>query len=142
MQGSIGLVQLEKQDEIHAIRRRNKARVHEIFSKIPGARIIEEKEHAETSWFGVPIVCEYGKHHLVKYLEDNGIQTRNYFAGNILMHPGYKHIEDYSNYPNASRVLDDVFFLGCSPVITEPMLDYIEEVVIKYIADNVFHHRV
>jgi len=145
LQGSIGLIQLTKQDEIHAIRRSNKARMHEIFSQIPGVRVIEEKEHAETSWFGVPIVCEDGpvstdKHHLVKYLEDNGIQTRNYFAGNILMHPGYSHIEPASNYPNASRVLDNVFFVGCSPVITGPMLDYIEKTVQQY--KTLFHHAV
>ena len=132
LQGSIGLVQLTKQDEIHRIRRLNKTRLHEIFSKIDGARVIEEKEHAETSWFGVPIVYEGNKVQLVKYLEDNKIQTRNYFAGNILRHPGYKHLDSYANYPNSSKVLDNVFFLGCSPVITDPMIDYIEEVVTKF----------
>jgi CDP-6-deoxy-D-xylo-4-hexulose-3-dehydrase len=142
LQGSIGLVQLEKQIEIHAIRRLNKARLHEIFSKIPGARVIEEKEHAETSWFGVPIVYEDGKPNLVKYLEQHGIQTRNYFAGNILAHPGYKHIEPASNYPNASKVLDNVFFLGCSPVITREMIDYIEEVVENYTKNNLQWHPV
>ena len=142
LQGSIGLVQLEKQIEIHAIRRLNKARLHEIFSKIPGARVIEEKEHAETSWFGVPIVYEDGKPNLVKYLEQHGIQTRNYFAGNILAHPGYKHIEPASNYPNASKVLDNVFFLGCSPVITDEMIDYIEEVVANYTKNHLQWHPV
>jgi len=132
LQGSIGLIQLTKQDEIHRIRRLNKTRLHQIFSKIDGARVIEEKEHAETSWFGVPIVYEGNKTRLVKYLEDNKIQTRNYFAGNILMHPAYRHLESYSNYPNSCKVLDNVFFLGCSPVITDPMLDYIEEVVTKF----------
>jgi len=78
------------------------------------------------------IVYEGNKVQLVKYLEDNKIQTRNYFAGNILMHPGYKHLESYSNYPNSCKVLDNVFFLGCSPVITDPMIDYIEEVVTKF----------
>ncbi len=132
LQGSIGLIQLTKQDEIHRIRRLNKTRLHQIFSKIDGARVIEEKEHAETSWFGVPIVYEGNKTRLVKYLEDNKIQTRNYFAGNILMHPAYRHLESYSNYPNSCKVLDNVFFLGCSPVITDPMLDYIEEVVTRF----------
>ena len=136
LQGSIGLVQLTKQDEIHRVRRFNKARLHEIFSKIPGARVIEEKEHAETSWFGVPIIYKDGKHHLVKYLEDHGIQTRNYFAGNILMHPAYRDIEPASNYPRASEVLDNVFFVGTSPVITMPMLDYIDEVVLNYIKEH------
>ena len=132
LQGSIGLIQLEKQTEIHCVRRMNKGALTQVFSQIPGCRVVEEKEHAETSWFGVPIIYEYGKHHLVKYLEENGVQTRNYFAGNILMHPGYRGLDDPKNYPNASRVLDDVFFVGCSPVITVPMLDYIDDLIKKY----------
>jgi len=96
----------------------------------------------KTSWFGVPIVYEDGKHTLVKHLEDNGIQTRNYFAGNILMHPAYRHIEDAKNYPNACKVLDNVFFVGCSPVITDEMIDYIGEVVLQYRRNTVMHHRV
>ena len=132
LQGSIGLVQLEKQTEIHCVRRMNKEALTQVFSQISGCRVVEEKEHAETSWFGVPIIYDDGKHHLVKYLEDHGVQTRNYFAGNILMHPAYKHLDDPKNYPNACKVLDNVFFLGCSPVITVPMLDYIYDMVSKY----------
>ena len=132
LQGSIGLIQLKKQKEIHCVRRMNKTAMAQVFSKVSGCRVVEEKEHAETSWFGVPIIYDDGKHHLVKYLEDHGVQTRNYFAGNILMHPAYKHLDDPKNYPNACKVLDNVFFLGCSPVITMPMLDYIYDIVEKY----------
>ena len=42
------------------------------------------------------------------------------------MHPAYEGLDKADNYPNASRVLDNVFFVGCSPVITEEMIDYIE----------------
>ena len=66
------------------IRRENKELISKIFEKIPGTRIINEKESAETSWFGVPIVCsdidpKFNKKNLVKFLEDNGfdiIMTR------------------------------------------------------------------
>jgi hypothetical protein len=52
------------------------------------------------------------------------------------MHPGYRGLDDPKNFPNASAVLDNVFFLGCSPVITDPMVDYIEQVVYNYITEN------
>lgn len=133
LQGSIGLVQLEKFGEIHYLRRYNKMRIQSIFERIPNLRVIGEREQAETSWFGVPIVYEENKPKLVEWLETHKIQTRNYFAGNILMHPAYKHLEPASNYPNASKVLDNVFFVGCSPVITDDMIDYIEEVVENYL---------
>ena len=114
----------------------NKQALTQVFNQIPGCRVVEEKEHAETSWFGVPIIYEDGKHHLVKYLEEKGVQTRNYFAGNILMHPAYKHLDDPKNYPNSCKVLDNVFFLGCSPVITVDMLDYIDDMVKDYLTEK------
>ena len=69
---------------------------------------------------------------LVKYLESNGIQTRNYFAGNLLMHRGYKHLDDYRNYPESNKVLDFVFFVGSSPTISDKNIEYIKEVLLKY----------
>ena len=69
------------------------------------------------------------KHRLVQYLEDNKIQTRNYFAGNILLHPGYSSLEDYKLYPEANKVLDKVFFIGAAPHYTESVFEYIEEVI-------------
>jgi len=133
LQGSIGLVQLEKYDDIHQKRRHNKERLHKIFEAIPFCRVIDELEEAETSWFGVPIVYEHNKLGLVEWLETHKIQTRNYFAGNILMHPAYKHLESANNYPNASKSLNNIFFVGCSPTITDEMIDYIEEIVEEYI---------
>ena len=98
------------------------------------SRVVGELSQAETSWFGVPIICETKqlKETLVAHLEKNKIQTRNYFAGNILLHPGYKHLDDASKYPKANEVLNKVFFLGCSPTITGDMITYIEQVVSQY----------
>ena len=113
-QGALGTVQLDKQDEIHQLRRKNKFAIQEHLEKIPGVRSVNELPQAETSWFGVPIICDNAeiKNALTQHLEKNKIQTRNYFAGNILMHPGYGHLDYYKNYPNACKVLDTVFFVG------------------------------
>lgn len=132
MLGAIGSVQLKKFDEIHYLRRYNKLRLHQIFETIPGVRVVDELLDSETSWFGVPIVCDGDKTELVKFLEENKIQTRNYFAGNLLIHPAYRHLESAFNYPNAMKVLNNVFFVGCSPVITDSMVEYIEEVIHSY----------
>ena len=131
LQGAIGIVQLDKYDEIERIRRANKDRMDSIFEKIPGVRIIKEHEFASTSWFGAPIVCDSGtlKRALVSHLEKNRVQTRNYFAGNLLMQPAYKKYGNWKDFPNASQVLSKVFFTGVSPTISEDMLDYVELVV-------------
>ena len=36
------------------------------------------------------------------------------------------------DYPNAMKVFDNVFFVGCSPTITDSMVEYIEEVIESY----------
>jgi CDP-6-deoxy-D-xylo-4-hexulose-3-dehydrase len=135
LQGAIGLVQLEKIDEIDTNRKRSKERLDKIFTdNIPGLRAINPLDKASTNWFGTPFICDEPglKHRLVQYLENNLIQTRNYFAGNILMHPGYKHLGDYKEFPEANKVLDKVFFIGAAPHYTEDIFEYVESVVKKF----------
>jgi len=135
LQGAIGLVQLEKLDEIEERRRVSKDRLEKIFTEnIKGIRGVKSLDKSDTCWFGTPFICEEEglKHRLVDYLESNKIQTRNYFAGNILLHPGYSFLDDYKNYPNSNKVLDNVFFIGAAPHYTENVFDYVEEVVKKF----------
>jgi CDP-6-deoxy-D-xylo-4-hexulose-3-dehydrase len=135
LQGGLGSVQLTKFEDIHRIRRENKKAIGDIIETIPDVRIVGERLEAETSWFGVPIICKTKqlKETLVAHLEKNKIQTRNYFAGNILLHSGYNHLDDASKYPNANEVLSKVFFLGCSPTISNSMIEYIEKIIQFYL---------
>lgn len=135
LQGAMGTVQLDKFEEIESRRKNSKSVIESIFlENIPGIRKVEVLDKADVSWFGTPFICEEEglKHKLVQYLEDNKIQTRNYFAGNILLHPGYSFLDDYSKYPNANKVLDKVFFIGAAPHYNENVFSYVEEVVKKF----------
>lgn len=135
MQGAVGQVQLRKFDKIHSLRRNNYQQVKTILSVLnPYVRVVEEQPNAETSWFGVPIICDDAKvkETLQGHLEQNGIQTRNYFAGNLLLHPAYRHLGKATNYANAYEVLRHVFFMGTGPTITADNLDYIEETIGTY----------
>ena len=135
LQGAIGLEQLKKIDYICKIRIRNQRKIEDLFAKhIDYIRFPKVLKQTEWIPFGVPIICQSKeiKQKLVYHLEKNGIQTRNYFAGNLLMHPGYKHLDDYRKYPEANKVLDLVFFVGCSPTISEENIQYIEKVLKEY----------
>lgn len=135
LQGAIGLEQLKKFEEIETNRRKNKLIVQELFRKyVPGVMPAKVLDKGDPSWFGVPIICESqaAKEKLVAFLEDNKIQTRNYFAGNLLMHPAYRHLDDYTQYPNANKALSHVFFVGCSPHYNENIFSYYESVLEKY----------
>jgi len=135
LQGAIGIEQLKKFDEIEERRNKSKAKIEKIFTdNIERIRGVKTIEGAEPCWFGTPFICETEglKHRLVQYLEDNKIQTRNYFAGNILMHPGYSFLDDYKKYPEANKVLDKVFFVGSAPHYTEQVFKYIEKIIKKF----------
>lgn len=135
LQGAIGVEQIKKLDEIEANRKTSKETLEKIFTdNIKGIRVPKTLDKADPCWFGTPFICEEPglKHRLVQYLEDNNIQTRNYFAGNILLHPGYSFLDKAEDYPQANKVLDTVFFIGAAPHYTEPVFQYIEQVIKKF----------
>lgn len=131
LQGAIGFIQLQKFDEIDEKRKASKERIESILLKyVDGLKGVKMLPKADTCWFGTPFVCDDKalKDKLVAFLEANKIQTRNYFAGNILMHPGYKHLDDLKKYPNANQVLDKIFFLGAAPHYDEVIFNYVETI--------------
>lgn len=135
LQGAIGSVQLEKFDEIEQRRKVSKQTIEGIvIDGVSGVTGVYSLDKADVCWFGTPFICEDAdlKRSLVKHLEAHKIQTRNYFAGNILLHPGYEFLDDYRNYPEANKVLDKVFFLGAAPHYTQQVFEYIEEVIQKF----------
>lgn len=134
LQGAIGSVQLKKFDQISLKRKYNKNYIEKsLLSHIDLRKVLHLFE-SEPCWFGIPVLCkEQGqKEMLVSHFESHKIQTRNYFGGNILFHPAYKHLDDYKKYPNANKTLDLVFFLGCSPAYNQKILDYFDEVIKKW----------
>jgi CDP-6-deoxy-D-xylo-4-hexulose-3-dehydrase len=138
LQGAIGLKQLEKFDEIHTKRKLRKSQITEILGLIDGLSGVDSNAKADVSWFGTPFIAKdvEFKTKVVAFLEENRIQTRNYFAGNLLMQPGFRHLGDWREFPVASEVLGRVFFVGASPTITDPMIDYIAQVKDKFLHDS------
>ena len=74
---------------------------------------------------------------ICQFFEANKIQTRPYFAGNIMLQPAYTGMMDpkevIEKYPVARKVTTDTFFLGTSPVINKDKTDYIETILNKFI---------
>jgi len=135
LQGAIGSEQLKKIDDIDTKRRWNFNKIKQLLEKyVPEVRVAAKLEQADPSWFGVPIVTKDAetKTKLQAFFEDNRIQTRNYFAGNILLHPGYKHLDDANKYPNANKALSNVFFVGCPPHYGEKVWEYYESVLSQW----------
>lgn len=142
LQASMGLVQMEKLEEIGIKRRENYKNLFTAFSKYKEYfHLHEAQPGADVDWFAFPITVKDGapfkRSDICKFLEANKIQTRPYFAGNIMLQPAYTHLIDpkevIEKYPIARKVTTDTFFLGTSPVINKEKTDYIETILDKFI---------
>ena len=135
LQGAIGLAQLRKFSKIEIRRKNAKSTIEEsVLDSIQGVVGVRVFAEADVSWFGTPFICETRelKNALVQHFEKHKIQTRNYFAGNILLHPGYSTFGDYREYPEANKVLDKVFFVGAAPHYNKNVFGYIDDIVKKF----------
>ena len=143
LQCAIGLEQLKKLPEIHALRRRNYQLLlniyeqYEEFFHLPRAQ-----PNSDPSWFAFPLTIRQGapftRNDIVDYLEEKLIQTRPYFAGNIMLQPAYSHLMDpnlaKNNFPKATQAMTHTYFHGTSPVITPAQIAYIGEVVQSFMS--------
>lgn len=131
LQGAIGSVQLGKFDRIHELRKRSYQRISESFRRHLDVVVPKALPQADVSWFGVPAICRTGaqKTALVQHLESARIQTRNCFAGNLLVQPGFRHLGDHKDFPNADQVLERVFFVGAAPHYTDDVFAYVDSVL-------------
>ncbi len=142
LQAAMGLVQMEKLDEIGKLRRENYKNLFNAFKKYEQYfHLHEAQPGADVDWFAFPITLKdnapFKRSDICQFFEANKVQTRPYFAGNIMLQPAYQGIMDpkevVEKYPVARKVTTDTFFLGTSPVINKEKTDYIETILDKFI---------
>lgn len=134
MQAAIGVAQLEKFPSFVERRIYNFNRLLKGLECLSDYLILPSPcPNSNPSWFGFLITCKKGvsRNKLVKYLEENSIQTRMLFAGNLTKHPcfnqlrkdnyGYRVISDLHN---SDRIMMDTFWIGVYPGMTDDKLDY------------------
>ncbi len=134
MQAAIGCAQLEKLNSFTKKRISNFNRLKGGLKDLQDKLILPEAtENSNPSWFGFAITCKKGidRNKIIKYLEDNGIQTRNLFAGNLIKHPcfdelrkegkGYRVVGDLKN---TNRIMEDTFWIGLYPGMTNKEIDF------------------
>ena len=135
LQAAVGCAQLDKLPAFVAARRRNWQFLHDALAPYAEHFILPEPQPgSEPSWFGfMPTVrsgAPFTRNALVRHIEDKNIQTRMLFAGNIVRHPCFATLAEGKDYrlagplANTDKVMDDAFWLGVYPGMTQPMLDY------------------
>jgi len=143
MQAAIGCAQLKKLEKFTQMRIDNFNKLKEGLKSVTDKFILPEAtRNSIPSWFGLLITCKdkINRNSLTKYLEEEGIQTRNLFAGNIIKHPcfdemrknnaGYRIVADLKN---TEIVMNNSFWIGVYPGMTNEMIEYMIDKIQKYI---------
>jgi len=134
LQASMGLEQIKKLPEIHSLRRRNYQLLFDRYAKYEEFfHLPRAQAKSDPSWFAFPITIRddapFSRTDIVDFFEERLIQTRPYFAGNIMLQPAYSHLHDQlkvrKDFPVATKVMTDTYFHGTSPVITPEQIAYI-----------------
>ncbi len=134
MQAAVGCAQLQKLPHFIARRKDNFNKLNELNKPYEPYLILPRAtENSDPSWFGYVITVREGagfsRNDITAYLEANRIETRNLFSGNLLCHPAYQDITRRisGDLTNTNYIMNNTFFIGLYPGITEAHLNYIEE---------------
>ena len=156
-QAAIGCAQIDKLDEFLKIREKNAKYLTKKLADLAKYLILPEIENGcKPSWFGYLISVRenfpFSKQELVEYLERNNIGTRQLFAGNILRQPmivenniplriGSGDLifskdltqEHYRLLPNTEFIMNNTFWVGVFPALSENELDRTSNVIHDFV---------
>jgi CDP-6-deoxy-D-xylo-4-hexulose-3-dehydrase len=132
MQAAIGLAQLRKLDHFISKRKENYRYLYENLQKLSDILVLPEPaNNSDPSWFGFPIRIKekssVQRSELVSYLSQRNIDTRLLFGGNLTKQPAYQNatFRKVGNFINTDIILNQVFWLGVTPILTERQLSYV-----------------
>jgi len=139
MQAAIGCAQLAKLDSFIARRKENHRRLMTTLKSYEDRLILPIiPEHGDPSWFCFVITVRpdagFNRNELTRFLEDNRIETRNLFSGNLLRHPAFENIKYRvaGGLKNTDMIMDNTFFIGVYPGIDEQQLEKIGDTFIRF----------
>ena len=139
---SFGLAQLEKFKSFSSLRNKNFKYHYNFFKKIDKFFLTPiVKKNVYTNFLAYPIILKPNKYFKRKdlqiFLENNKIQTRPIFSGNILRHPAFTNIISKKNklnqFKNADYVMKNGILIGCHQGLKNKEINYIHSIIIKFL---------
>lgn len=145
MQAAIGCSQLKKLPQFIEIRKRNWNLLKDGLKDLQDVFVLPEPtKNSDPSWFGFILTVKenagFTRDEIVSYLESKNIQTRMLFAGNILKHPCFDEMRASGegfrvagNLSNTDKIMNNTFWVGVYPGITEDMCGYMVEQIKSFV---------
>lgn len=140
MQAAIGVEQLKKVPSFIEARKRNFKFLQKRLSEFEQYFILPKATRdSDPSWFGFILTVRddagFTKNEIVSYLEENRIQTRMLFAGNITRQPAFQGLNYrvHGDLSNTDKIMNDTFLVGVYPGLTDEMLNYVVDKIKTFI---------
>jgi CDP-6-deoxy-D-xylo-4-hexulose-3-dehydrase len=144
IQAAVGISQLKKLDYFIEKRKLNVSAVIKglegtKFSVLAGDQL-NLMQRSRHSWMHIPIRidsmnCESDRQKIVRFLEDNKIETRPPLTGNFLSQPAmtknFKGFGNEKSYNNVNEISKSVFLVGCHQDLTLNQIGYLVEILKK-----------
>jgi len=135
LMAAFGLVQLSKLPEFARRRRENFKQIRDFFLTYEDWFIVpRQHKMVDTLWLAFPLIIRdnapFSRRDLQIHFEQQGIQTRVVFTGNILRQPAFKsisHRADPEGYPNADYIMRGGILLGCHQGMKDEQVEYIKD---------------
>lgn len=144
MQAAVGCEQLKKFPMFIERRKENWKRLYNALEEVQDTLILPQPaENSDPSWFGflISVKPESGlkRNDVTKYIEEHNIQTRLLFSGNLIKHPCFNQIRGtdayrvVGNLENTEFVMNNSFWVGVYPGMTDERIEYMAEIIKKAI---------
>ena len=143
MQAAVGCAQLEKFPRFVEKRKENFKKLYNGLKDVQELTLVETQPNSDPSWFGFMMTltkeAKFTRNELVEYLENNNIQTRNLFAGNMLRHPMFdalikdKEYKVIGELPNTDKIMNDSFWIGLYPGMGDEAINYMIQKIKAFI---------
>jgi CDP-6-deoxy-D-xylo-4-hexulose-3-dehydrase len=132
MQAACGLAQMDKLESFIQARKDNFKYLHNRLKSCEEFLILPEASpNSDPSWFGFLMTIKpeanIRRVDLLSYLDQEKIGTRLLFAGNLTRQP-YMQGRNYrvsGDLTHTDRIMNDSFWVGVYPGLTEEMLDFV-----------------
>jgi len=142
MQAALGSSQIAKLPQFIARRKENFRYLHAALKPLEEYLLLPEATpNSDPSWFGFPIgireSAPFRRDDLIRALDAKKIGTRLLFGGNLLRQPAYEGCEHrvIGDLPNTDFVMNNVFWIGVYPGLTNEMLDFVANTMSEFVAD-------
>jgi len=134
MQAAVGVAQLKKLPVFIEKRQANFQYLYDGLKDLEEYFILPKATpNSSPSWFGFPLAVRpeapFTRNQVVEYLEKRRIATRLLFGGNLVRQPAYRDVRHrvVGDLKNSDFVMNQVFWIGVYPGLSEKMLEYILE---------------